>query len=344
MDILVALGHSAAIAFSLSLAFTGFMIYAGVGDVPETRSSHTHVTPTSGGIGLTAALGGALFCIGLFYPYLLEGPVLAKILSIGLGFALLGLTDDVYGGGSGFKMLLIAGLSGLAVWAIGPVTTLPLGESDLALPYWAGFAGSAMWVFVVVNVINFMDGSNGMMGLSLFIAALILTGLALVSGAGQSALLAGALAAGLLGLLPYNLRYKARIFSGDVGSLFAGFIFAAAALLLVNEAPKIQLLYAGPILILPFLTDVFITLLRRVRRRENLLRAHNQHLYQRLIQAGLSHVRVAIIYAVATIICALIAVNGLVFQYIGSAWVFAGVVGAAAAIYVLTFIPLKRAS
>jgi len=338
MDILTALGHSAAIAFSLSLAFTGFMIYAGVGDIPETRSSHDYVTPTAGGVGLTAALGGALLCIGLFYPYLLEGPVLAKILSIGLGFAVLGLADDVYGGGSGFKMLLIAILSGLAVWSIGPAMALPLGAGDFALPYGAGFAGSVLWVFVVVNVINFIDGSNGMMGLSLFIAALILTGLALVSGAWQSALLSGALAAGLLGLLPYNLRHKARIFSGDVGSLFAGFIFAAAVLLLVSEAPKMQLLYAGPILILPFLTDVFITLLRRVRRGENLMRAHS------LIQVGLSHVRVAIFYAVATIACALIAVNGIVLQYIGSAWVFAGVVALASVIYVLILIRLKRAS
>ena len=344
MDILVALAHSAAVAFSLSLAFTGFMIYAGVGDVPETRSSHRRTTPTSGGLGLTAALAGAFLCIGLYYPYLLDGPILVKILSIGLGVAVLGLTDDVYGGGSGFKMLLIAGLSALVVWTIGPVTSLPFGDSNLSLPYAVGLAGSALWVFVVVNVVNFMDGSNGMMGLNLFIAALILTGLALVSGAGQAALLSGALAAGLLGLLPYNLRYEARIFSGDVGSLFAGFIFASACLLLVGEAPGFRLLYAGPILILPFLTDVFMTLLRRLRRGENLVHAHNQHLYQRLIQAGHSHIRVAILYASATILCALIAVNGLIMQYIASAWVFALIIGAAVAIYLLIFVRLKRAS
>lgn len=344
MDILVALAHASAVALSLSLAFTGFMIYAGVGDVPETRSSHRRTTPTCGGMGLTAALAGALLCIGLFYPYLLDGPELVKLLSIGLGVAVLGLTDDVYGGGSIFKMFLIAGLSALAVWTVGPVTSLPLGGADLSLPYLFGFAGSTLWVFVVVNAVNFMDGSNGMMGLNLFIAALILTGLALVSGAGQTALLSGALAAGLLGFLPYNLRYKARIFSGDVGSLFAGFIFASVCLLLVSEAPGYRLLYAGPILILPFLTDVFITLLRRVRRGENLMRAHNQHLYQRLIQAGHSHVRVAIFYATATITCALIAVNGLVLQYIGSVWVFAFLISVAIAIYLLIFMRLKRAS
>jgi len=342
MDTLSALAHSAAIAFSLSLAFTGFMIYAGVGDIPEKRSSHDSVTPTSGGIGFTAALGGAMLCTGLYYPYLLDGPVLVKILSIALGLTLLGLTDDIYAGGSRFKMAIIAGLSCLAVLAIGPATVLPLGDISLTLPYALGFCGSVLWIFVVVNAINFMDGSNGMMGLCLFIASLILTGLALVVGASQTALLAGALAAGLLGFLPYNLRYKARIFSGDAGSLFAGFVFACAALLLVNEAPKMGLLYAGPLLILPFLTDVFVTLIRRVRRKENLLLAHNQHLYQRLIQTGLSHVRVAILYGVATIVCALIVVNGLVLNYLGSAWVFSGIITAASTIYVFVIIQLKR--
>jgi len=239
-----------------------------------------------------------------------------------LAFAIttLGLFDDVFEGRTLIKFALIAGIGALAVRLIGPPAVLPMGSYEIALPYWARLAGAVLWIFVCVNGINFMDGANGFMGSFMFIASLALTMLAMTVGAMTAAILAGALTFGLLGFLPYNFRAKAQIFCGDVGSLLVGFIFAIASLLLVKEAPDFRLLYVGPILLLPFLADILMTMLSRLRRKENLLKAHSSHLYQRLIRKGWSHAKVSMVYAGLGLLCANIAVFAVFSGMIGSFW------------------------
>jgi len=170
------------------------------------------------------------------------------------------------------------------------------------------------------NGVNFMDGANGFMGSFMLIASLALMMLAMTLGAMTAAILAGALCFGLLGFLPYNFRRNAEIFCGDVGSLLAGFIFAIASLMLVKEVPELPLLYVGPILLLPFLADILMTLGSRAKRRENIFAAHSTHLYQRLIRSGWSHAKVSFAYAGAGLLCANIAVFAVFNGVIGSLW------------------------
>ena len=296
--------HLGAMGFAAALAFSGFMIAAGVGDVPNARSNHSAATPTSGGIGVLAALG--IMCLGAarLYPQLGLGPELPYLLILAGLIAALGLFDDIFEGRALIKFALIIGMAALAVRVIGPPSALPLGAYEIALPYGVGLAGAVLWIFVCVNGVNFMDGANGFMGSFMLIASLSLTMLAMTVGAMTSALLAGAVTFGLLGFLPYNFRPKAQIFCGDIGSLLVGFLFAIASLMLVKEAPDFRLLYVGPILLLPFLADIFMTLLSRLKRRENLLAAHSSHLYQKLIRAGWGHTKVTLTYTVLGVVCA----------------------------------------
>jgi len=312
--------HLGAMAFAVALAFSGFMIAAGVGDIPNDRSNHDKATPTSGGVGLVAALG--IMCLGakLFYPQFGLGPELPFLLVLALGIAGLGLFDDVFTGRTLIKFALIVGIGLTAVRFMGPPAALPMGVNEIALPYWAGLAGATLWIFVCVNGVNFMDGANGFMGSFMLIASMALTMLSMTLGAMTAAVLAGSLTFGLLGFLPYNFRGKAQIFCGDVGSLLAGFIFAIASLMLVKEAPDFQLLYVGPILLLPFLADIFMTLVSRLKRKENLLEAHSSHLYQRLIRSGWSHSKVSLVYAGGGLICANIAAFAVFSGMIGSFW------------------------
>jgi len=111
------------------------------------------------------------------------------------------------------------------------------------------------------------------------------------------------------GFLPYNARRKAVIFCGDTGALFAGFIFAAAALL-YGQADS-RLVYAGPILIMPFLIDVLCTIILRASRGENILEAHRSHLYHIMLLRGASHVRVAFVYALWAVMMVLITLIGI---------------------------------
>ena len=317
---LIPMLHLGVMAFAAALAFSGFMIAAGVGDIPNKRSNHSAATPTSGGIGLVAAL--AMTCLGAvkFYPQLGFGPELPYLLMLAFAIAALGLFDDVFEGRALVKFAFIAGIGALAVRVIGPPVALPMGPYEIALPYGVGLAGAVLWIFVCVNGVNFMDGANGFMGSFMLIASLALTMLALTLGAMTAAILAGALTFGLLGFLPYNFRRRAQIFCGDVGSLLTGFVFAIASLLLVKKVPDVPLLYVGPILLLPFLADTLMTMFGRVRRKENLLKAHSSHLYQKLIRSGWSHSKVSLVYAGAALLCANIAIVAVFSGMIGSFW------------------------
>lgn len=293
-----------AFAISVSLAVSGFMIHAGVGDIPDDRSNHSHVTPTAGGVGIVAGLAGFFIMLPMLWPQTAIPPDLSRLLAILALVALLGLLDDIYTLHSGHKFVLLLGLAVLAVLIVGPVTQLPYALAAVSLPYWLGFLGSVLWIFVVTNAVNFMDGSNGLMPGVMLIACAALSVIMIELGAVYVAILPAALAAAIAGFIPYNLRNSALIFSGDVGSLTVGFGFAVSCLWMCSAVPQTTAVLIGPLLILPFLADVLLTMLRRARYRENLMSPHRTHIYQRLISAGWSHLSVANLYMIAGVILA----------------------------------------
>ena len=298
----VIFGGIALIAAIISAIITRVMIGVAISDVPDHRSSHSEVTPTSGGLGILAAViisGIAFYAGGRHHGYDFSYWIIMGLIT---AIGLLGFIDDKKTVPTKLKFALIIAIAAISVWIIGPVRALPLGVSSVQLPHWAGFLGSVLWVFVSANAINFMDGSNGLMGSVLLIASMALLCLFGLSGDLVGMWLPLGMAAGILGFLPFNLRKKARIFAGDVGSLTLGFGFSIACLMLIRSADTANMLYAAPLLILPFLTDVLLTMARRLKHGDNLLTPHRSHIYQRLIQSGQSHVAVALIYGLMTMI------------------------------------------
>ncbi len=302
-------------AFLVSVVLTRFMIKIGLTDIPDHRSSHSVVMPTSGGVGILAAVvtaWAAFYWGGLHHGYNLPfWPVLMPILMIGV----LGFLDDKYTLPTLLKFGLIILVSVGFIWNLGPITKIPIGDGFWTLPYMVGFAGTLLWIFTVTNGVNFMDGSNGIMISVMGTACLTLIIVFAIFGLLQEMWLPIGLLAGLLGLGVYNFKNQARIFAGDVGSLTVGFGFALASLILVKKTPDQSLLYVGPLLILPFLADILLTMARRLKRRENLLTPHRSHIYQRAIQAGQTHIQIAILYGVLTLI---MAVNVLAIITLGS--------------------------
>ena len=300
-----------AIAFLTTLAISGFMSIAGLGDASDDRSSHSGTIPTSGGVGIIAGMGAALVAMSLIFPSANLPRGFASVMSLLFAVGFLGLVDDGLTLGAKMKFGIMIAICAAAVWLIGPPTQLPFFQNPVQLPPGVGFAGAVLWLFVVMNAVNFMDGANGMMGLSLLIANIGLFGAGIIGGSGTTLLLSGLSVMIILGFLPYNLRPRAGVFSGDVGSLSLSFLFGVAVLYLIQETPDQTLHFVGPILILPILADVLLTLIRRVRRRENLLQAHNTHLYQRLIRHGFSHLSVSWFYAFVALACANLVVIGV---------------------------------
>ena len=95
-------------------------------------------------------------------------------------------------------------------------------------------------------------------------------------------------------------------------------------------------------MILPLLADVLLTLVRRVRNRDNLLEAHNTHLYQRLIRHGFGHLTVSWFYALASLICANIVVIGASLGWLDHLGIPLMLVGATAMTYVIISQGLKE--
>ncbi len=266
-------------------------------DVPNARSSHVRPTPRGGGLGILGALAPA----AVAGAWLLGGPGGPTAVALAAGtvaLAATGAVDDRCARGPGVKLLVqVAAAAGL-VWAAGPVRSVDLPLAG-AVPL--GVLGPPLTVLFLAgfsNLYNFMDGTDGLAASFGGLAALSLAGIDALSGHGGIAWLGIPLGAACLGFLPVNWN-PARVFMGDVGSLPVGFLLAAVAVL-----PSGVPFPAAFLVLTPFLFDTLFTLARRAIRREDVLSAHRSHLYQRLAATGLSHARVAALYAGWTVLSA----------------------------------------
>jgi Fuc2NAc and GlcNAc transferase len=283
-------------------------LLAGLADTPGDRSSHRETTPRGGGLGISIAgvVTGAAF--GL--------PVVVLLAMIGV--AVLGLVDDRWHVEPRLRLLAQCLLAGAS-------TGWLLTQSGQPLMTMAAIAIAFVLVLVgTTNVYNFMDGSNGMAGLMGVVVfgtiGLIAIGLAKDMEIGRVGLV---IAAACCGFLPLNLRRRARVFMGDVGSTFLGFTAVLLALQLWTTVPTWGLCAMGAMTV--FYVDAGWTLLTRIHRRERLFEAHRTHAYQRLVnELGWSHPVVALIYAGTQ---AAISVLLLVLSRRGFGAVFGGLTG-----------------
>lgn len=295
----------AATAFLTSLIGAWLAMRAGVLDLPNARSSHTKPTPRAGGLGIVAGLGAAGIGASLS-P--LGGAGLAGVLLVTGLFALLGFLDDLVVLPTRLKFAAFVALCLAMVAATAPVLWLGVAPAaGVSLPLWAGWIGTGLFVFVVANATNFMDGSDGMLAAVMIPASLGLAVAGLVAGVTEASLIGVGLAASLAGFAVFN-RPPAGVFAGDVGALAVGAAYAGGGLLLAANSFA-GALWIAPLFALPFLGDVLLTLLRRARHGRFTLAAHREHAYQRLILSGWGHGQVAGLYAGLT---SLIVLTGLI--------------------------------
>lgn len=273
----------------------------GLVDIPNHRSLHATPTPRGGGLIIPLCLLPVWLLLALRSPEI--GTRAAMVLFFcGMLIAGVGLRDDVAGLSARIRFLAQLLAAG-AVLAVGealpgiPLSTglyLPLGP--------AGFVLSMVWIVGLTNAYNFMDGSDGIAGLQALWAGLGWAAAGLILGVVPLVAIGAVLAGASAGFLLHNWQ-PARIFMGDVGSLFIGFILAALPVLVppgmrqpTGVEARSTLYLAAFLFVWPFVLDAGYTFLRRLRNRENVFAAHRSHLYQRLALTGLSHAAVARIY------------------------------------------------
>lgn len=277
----------AALLALLSAGVVRLMIAYPILDHPNARSSHVRPTPRGGGVGVVVA-----FVVGVVALYAaaayarLPPPQFLGVVGAAVAIALVSLWDDV--ADLRFVVKLAAqALAALVAIGSGLVLerlALPIfGEVSLG---WVGVGITLFWIVGCTNAINFMDGLDGLVGGSLFLASVILCLIAGQEGGWFIYATSLFLAAGLAGFLPFNL-HPARIFMGDVGSQFLGFMMAVLAVAAARfDAAQISFLIV-PLLLFGLLFDAGFTLLRRAAMGERVAAAHRTHLYQMAQRSGL---------------------------------------------------------
>lgn len=266
------------------------LVYArrhGLLDQPGKRRSHSSPTPRGGGVGIVASmLLVALPAWGLLddggrwtQPVALAAAVLAV--------ALVGWRDD-HAALPVAPRLLVHAAAAVLVAAV--VLAQPAGHDPrlwwLLLPVAPVLVGC-------INVHNFMDGIDGLLGQQGLFVMLGYALLATWAGHMGIAGLGFAVAAGCLGFLAFNAP-PAKIFMGDVGSGALGLLIGAVGALLVQRNPA--MLWPCLILSSTFLADGGLTLARRVVGRQRWYAPHRQHLYQWLVRVKWSHARTDVAY------------------------------------------------
>ena len=238
-------------------------------DVPNERSLHSEPIPRIGGIAIIAGILSGWMLLYQYWAWWIVLPV--------FGLFALSLVDDVRNLSARSRLL---------------------GHFAAAIMVLAGAGVEWLWLLPVLlfivwmtNLYNFMDGSDGLAaGMALF--GFSFYGIAgLMNSNEPFAMLNFSVGAAALGFLYHNF-HPARVFMGDAGSIPLGFLASAFGVW------GWQLGYWPfwyPILVFsPFVIDATVTLLKRVRRGENLAQAHRSHYYQHLVQMGLGHRNTAI--------------------------------------------------
>ncbi|MEK9691339.1 MAG: MraY family glycosyltransferase [Rhodospirillaceae bacterium] len=273
----------------ISAAATRLMIKFRVLAIPNARSSHATAVPSAGGVGiyLTVILG-----LGVFSFLYAESDFRSLIFFILVGGSILalgGFLDDIELA-SGFRAKLGFQILGSLVVLIGGIKF-----DSIYLPFfgviefgWAGYPLSLIWIIGMTNVLNFMDGLDGIAGGCTAIAMTFLSVIFLSIGSFDLAIFSAIVTASSLGFLFFNFP-KARIFMGDCGSQFLGFLVGVTAILLAGTTNDGALWFIVPLLFVHFLFDTICTFIRRWRRGENVTQGHRSHLYQLLNRLGYSH-------------------------------------------------------
>ena len=279
-----------------TIALRRVLIAASMMDIPNERSSHAAPVPRGGGVVfVVVALAAIASAIARGTLPAIDAAAAAGILAVaGIGFL-----DDRRSVGAAPRLAVHLGASAAAIWAAthGMPAFAPVA-GGLSAPFAAAIvlalAVASAWC---VNLVNFMDGIDGMAGFGGALILLSAAGIAAASGAATSpgpwttvvAIAAAVAAFGVVNISPW------RIFMGDAGSGALGLALAWALVSLVKTGALEPL--AGLALPAVFVADATTTLAVRVARREHPARAHRTHAYQRLVRAAWTHRSVTAAYA-----------------------------------------------
>ena len=305
-----AVALAAAVAVIIALATTPVAMQLatrlGAIDMPGKKGTdserHLHSQPTP-------RMGGLAIYLGFFFSVLLFVPMGRKMGSMLIGatvVVILGILDDIHDLKAGQKFLVQCVAAAIAVLGGNEITFFSRlsmasnpGHFNLG---WLSGPVTLVWIVLITNAVNLIDGLDGLAAGVSTISAISLVVIALGYSNAHVAIITGALAGACVGFLPYNIT-PAKIFMGDTGSTFIGYILAVASI------QGLFKFYAIISFVIPFfmlglpIFDVCYAVLLRLSHGESPLKADRKHVHYRLLDMGFSKKQtVAVLYICSAIL------------------------------------------
>lgn len=275
----------------------------GAMDVPkDKRRMHKKPIPRMGGLGIF---------LGFLVSFLIFGELNSEIRGILIGAAIivaLGIVDDIKSLHA-LPKFFVQLVAAIVAVAHGCRIECVLGWE---MPLWLSYCATVVWIVMLTNAVNFIDGLDGLAaGVSAISAgSMMIVALLLVPepNATLSALILAAILGGCIGFIPYNFN-PASIFMGDTGSTFLGFMLASVSVFGLFKTYA-MISFAVPFLVLGLpLFDICFAVIRRLLKGQSPMHADRGHVHHRLIDMGFSQRQaVAISYLITVVlgICAVV--------------------------------------
>lgn len=349
--IILLIGIAISLAFIINLYFTPFLIFLshrhGFYDTMDHRTIHTEDTSRLGGIGIFFSfIISSMISPSIVHMILRDTTILTSgelripflILSITVIF-LTGVLDDFAQMRARYKLMgqLLAAVLAVMGGAVISRITLPFAGSIIELGYFS-IPVTVIWLVGITNSLNLIDGIDGLSSGISIIAGLIYGFVFLIHGQFFAAIITYALVGSLFGYLFFNFP-PAKIFMGDSGSLFLGFILA---LLPIAAFPK-----SGTSLVLPItmllipIMDVVAAIWRRKREDRNIFSPDRFHIHHKMMNLGLSTRNIlAVIYG----LCLFLGVSSVIFEASGRKYFFIVIPGWFIIVCFFLFLHYKKGS
>ena len=259
------------------------------GFVADVRADRWHAlpTPTIGGVGIVVAfLVGFAVTRGVFDDFRdatsANADVVIALIIGSVGAAAVGLWDDLAHFRPSTKLAAQCACASIFLWIAGGVSITGSATVDGVI--------ALLFIVAVMNAVNMLDNMDGVAGTAVMIGLVGIAALNASGGSGSFLPLIAVICAGAVaGFLGHNLP-RARVFMGDAGSLFLGFILAALLLLGLGARtvePEAALVAVLGCLFVP-LIDMTVVSLGRVRRGESPMQGGRDHTTHRLVRLGVS--------------------------------------------------------
>lgn len=300
--VLLTLLLAAVVSFALTPLVKAFSVKVGAIDVPkDNRRMHDHPIPRLGGLAIFL---GFMFAVVLMVP--LNGPEQGMLLGA-VVIVVLGVFDDIYALPAKLKFVVQIAAALVSVLSGNQIRILSnpnlFSENPIwVLDHWLAVAISVIWVVAITNAVNLIDGLDGLAcGVSTISSATMLV-IALLVSEVDVAMIMGALVGACVGFLPYNFN-PAKIFMGDTGATFLGFIMANMSIQGMFKMYTI-ISFVAPFLILGLpIFDVCFAVVRRLSKGQSPMSPDRSHIHHRLIDMGLSQKQaVGMLYVISAIL------------------------------------------